>query len=118
MARRQGELQQADALGRAVLSISWRSGDRSMIAKGLDGLAQTAVALCVSGDIVQGIRAARLFGATATLRLTLGCQTSLPSVMLQEPLRPWHVRRWAKRSGSQHSRLARRSPWMKPSLKP
>jgi hypothetical protein len=43
-----------------------------MIAEGLDGLAQTAVALCVAGDIAQGTRAARLLGATATLRVTLG----------------------------------------------
>ncbi|HET8907291.1 MAG TPA: tetratricopeptide repeat protein [Ktedonobacterales bacterium] len=78
VARQQGDLQQADALGRAGLSISWRAGDRSMIAEGLDGLAQTAVALVVAGDIAYGTRAAHLLGATATLRETLGAPDLSP----------------------------------------
>jgi non-specific serine/threonine protein kinase len=81
VARRQGELQRAEALGRAGLSISWRAGDRSMIAEGLDGLAQTAVALFVAGgasDSGQGTHAARLLGATASLRESLGAPDLSP----------------------------------------
>jgi predicted ATPase/class 3 adenylate cyclase/transcriptional regulator with XRE-family HTH domain len=78
VARRQGDLHRADALGRAGLTISWRAGDRSMVAEGLDGLAQTAVALVVAGDIAYGIRAARLLGATAALRKTLGAPDLSP----------------------------------------
>jgi predicted ATPase/class 3 adenylate cyclase/DNA-binding XRE family transcriptional regulator len=78
VARRQGDLQRAEALGRAGLSISWRAGDRSMIAEGLDGLAQTAVALVVAGEIAHGTRAARLLGATAALRETIGAPNLSP----------------------------------------
>ena len=78
VARLQGDLPRADTLGRSGLSISWRAGDRSMIAEGLDGLAQTAVALVVAGAIAYGTRAAHLLGATATLRETLGAPDLSP----------------------------------------
>ena len=66
MARRRGEVTEAEALQRVGLALFRDLGDRHDCAQGLEALASTA------GVTGQGERAAQLLGAAAALRETIG----------------------------------------------
>ena len=66
VARRRGEVTEAEALQRAGLALLRDLGDRHYCAQGLEALASTA------GVTGQGERAAQLLGAAAALRETIG----------------------------------------------
>ena len=66
MARRRGEVAEAEALQREALALYQELGDQRGCARGLEELASTA------GVAGQGERAARLLGAAAAVRETIG----------------------------------------------
>jgi tetratricopeptide (TPR) repeat protein len=78
LARRRGEVAQAEALGREALALYWERGHPQQCANALFSLGSTAAA---AG---QGERAARLLGAAAALRETLGDSLLPPDRELDE----------------------------------